>query len=132
LTSDGGGMQGLSTLMILNDLMDAIAANDRNTEGKPRPCDVFDIIGGIGVGGWLALLLGRFHFDVPTCIKAYIRIVEAISPVKSRQKIRLMLSNGANFDQGRLIEEINVLAKKYNAGRTMLFQSAEGPRCQHG
>ena len=124
-------MQGLSTLMILNDLMDAIAANDRNTEGKPRPCDVFDIIGGIGVGGWLALLLGRFHFDVPTCIKAYIRIVEAITPVKSRQKIRLMLSNGANFDQARLIEEINLLAKKYNTERTMLFQSAEGPRCQH-
>lgn len=124
-------MQGLSTLMILNDLMDAIAANDRNMEGKPRPCDVFDIIGGIGVGGWLALLLGRFHFDVPTCIKAYIRIVEAISPVKSRQRIRLMLSNGANFDQGRLIEEISLLAKKYNVGRTMLFQSAEGPRCQH-
>jgi patatin-like phospholipase/acyl hydrolase len=131
LASDGGGMQGLSTLMILNDLMDAIAANDHNTAGKPRPCDVFDIIGGIGVGGWLALLLGRFHFDVPTCIKVYIRIVEAISPIKSWQKFRLMLSNGANFDQCKLIEEINLLAEKYKTGRMMMFQNAKGPRCQH-
>src|SRR5256885_11344676 len=124
-------MQGLSTLMILNDLMDAIAENERNTEGKPRPCDVFDIIGGIGVGGWLALLLGRFHFDVPTCIKVYIRIVEAISPIGSWQKFRLQLSSGANFDQGRLIEEISLLADKDKAGRMMLSQNTEGPRCQH-
>lgn len=124
-------MQGLSTLMILNDLMDAIAANDRNTKGKPRPCDVFDIIGGIGVGGWLALLLGRFHLDVPMCIKVYIQIVQAISPVGSWQKLRLMLANGANFDQSRLIEEIDLLADKYKAGKNMLFQSREGPRCQH-
>jgi hypothetical protein len=124
-------MQGLSTLMILNDLIDAIAANDCNKEGKPRPCDVFDIIGGIGVGGWLALLLGRFHLDVPTCLKVYIQIVHAISPVGSWQKWRLMLANGANFDQSRLIEEIDLLADKYKAGKNMLFQSHEGPRCQH-
>lgn len=61
LTIDGGGLQGISTLLILDKLLGAIARNNGVPYRKLRPCDVFDVIAGIiGPGGWLALLLGRF------------------------------------------------------------------------
>jgi len=122
-------MQGLATLMILNDLLDAIAANPGNRAGKPRPCDVFDMIGGIGVGGWLALLLGRFHLDIETCMQVYVEIVEFVSPRTTKEKCRLRW-HGANFDQSRLLKKIEQLTQKYDTGKHMLYESKAGPRCQ--
>jgi hypothetical protein len=47
-----GGAQGLSTLLILNRLMETI---ERKLGSKKdtllRPCDVFDVIAGVGTGG---------------------------------------------------------------------------------
>lgn len=47
---DGGGLQALTTLSILNDICVAIGKNS-NTERVPAPYELFDIIGGIGTGG---------------------------------------------------------------------------------
>ena len=83
----------MATLLILDDLLKAIAANPGNRDGKPRPCDVFDMIGGIGVGGWLALLLGRFHFDIATCIQVYAEIVRSVVPKSTKEKCHLRWHN---------------------------------------
>lgn len=45
LSLDGGGVRGLSTLLILRHLMEAI---DR--ENPPKPCEYFQLIGGTGSG----------------------------------------------------------------------------------
>ena len=49
---DGGGVRGLSALLILKGIMQQVNAK-RNAEGLPhvRPCDVFDLIGGTSTGG---------------------------------------------------------------------------------
>jgi patatin-like phospholipase/acyl hydrolase len=50
LSLDGGGIRGLSSLLILEHLMERI----REAEGLhevPRPCDRFDMIGGTSTGG---------------------------------------------------------------------------------
>jgi hypothetical protein len=47
---DGGGLQALATLSILNNLCEAIAANN-GTRERLSPYQLFDIIGGIGTGG---------------------------------------------------------------------------------
>lgn len=50
LSLDGGGIGGLSSLLILEHLMERI----REAEGLakvPRPCDRFDMIGGTSTGG---------------------------------------------------------------------------------
>lgn len=61
ITLDGGGLQAISTLLILNKVLETIAKeNGVPVHRKPGPCDVFDTIAGIGAGGWLAILLGRF------------------------------------------------------------------------
>lgn len=49
---DGGGVRGLSTLLILKGIMQQINAKRRH-EGLSyaKPCDVFDLIGGTSTGG---------------------------------------------------------------------------------
>jgi patatin-like phospholipase/acyl hydrolase len=46
LSLDGGGVRGLSSLCILEELMRKI-----NPDNPPRPCDYFDLIGGTSTGG---------------------------------------------------------------------------------
>lgn len=48
----GGGISGLSTLHVLRELFSQLNAKRENS-GLPtvKPCEVFDLIGGTGVGG---------------------------------------------------------------------------------
>lgn len=46
LALDGGGVRGLSSLVIIEELMRKIDA-----QNPPKPCDYFDMIGGTSTGG---------------------------------------------------------------------------------
>jgi patatin-like phospholipase/acyl hydrolase len=48
LSLDGGGIRGLSSLYVLQKLMESI-----NPEHPPKPCEYFDIIGGTSTGGYV-------------------------------------------------------------------------------
>ncbi|GES61198.1 FabD/lysophospholipase-like protein [Aspergillus terreus] len=63
LSLDGGGVRGISTLYILKEIMASITADP-----SPKPCDYFDMIGGTGSGGLIAILLGRLKMDIDECI----------------------------------------------------------------
>jgi patatin-like phospholipase/acyl hydrolase len=54
LALDGGGVRGLSALMILEQLMEAV-----DPDAPPKPCDYFDMIGGTSTGGWVVTELSR-------------------------------------------------------------------------
>jgi len=58
LTFDGGGVRGLSSLLILREIMETI---ERQTDADetPLPCEYFDLIGGTSTGGLIAIMLGR-------------------------------------------------------------------------
>ena len=58
LTFDGGGVRGLSSLLILREIMETI---ERKTDADetPLPCEYFDLIGGTSTGGLIAIMLGR-------------------------------------------------------------------------
>jgi patatin-like phospholipase/acyl hydrolase len=60
LCLDGGGPKGLSSLVILKELMAQISRRYGNTS-KLRPCDYFDLICGTGTGGLIAIMLGRLQ-----------------------------------------------------------------------
>jgi patatin-like phospholipase/acyl hydrolase len=57
---DGGGVRGLSTLLIIKALMGKVNAERRN-DGQPavKPCELFDLIGGTSTGGYVILTFGR-------------------------------------------------------------------------
>jgi len=46
LSLDGGGVRALSSLLILKTIMEMI-----DPENPPKPCEVFDLIGGTSTGG---------------------------------------------------------------------------------
>lgn len=131
LTIDGGGLQGISTLLILEELLRAIAKNNECATGKPRPCDVFDVISGIGPGGWLALLLGRFQMDIPAALAEWYNLIDCIAPRSKREKLRMRLKQHSYYDTERLIEQIDQLTEEYETDKHMFFTPPEGVRCKH-
>ena len=57
LSLDGGGVRGLSTLLILRDIMEEIGQRT-GTFTLAKPCNYFDLIGGTSTGGLIAIMLG--------------------------------------------------------------------------
>lgn len=49
-SSDGGGIRGLSELLILEEIMERIKV-ELNLDTTPIPADYFDLIGGTSTGG---------------------------------------------------------------------------------
>src|SRR5271169_1081722 len=60
LSLDGGGVRGLSSLLILQQLMEEIGRRKRAAD-TPLPCEYFDLIGGTSTGGLIAIMLGRLR-----------------------------------------------------------------------
>ncbi len=131
LTIDGGGLQGISTLLILNKLLIAIARNNGVEESKPRPCDVFDVIAGIGPGGWLALLLGRFQMDVSAALDEWYNLIDCIAPRSKAEKLRMRLIQHSYFDTDRLVEQVDQLTDFYETDQHMFLAPPAGTRCKH-
>ncbi|EXJ63226.1 hypothetical protein A1O7_03673 [Cladophialophora yegresii CBS 114405] len=83
LSLDGGGVRGYSMLIILRELMHRVYVE---TEGKPpdvqtgtpKPCDYFDLIGGTGTGGLIAIMLGRLRMDLETCMDVYVKMTRKV------------------------------------------------------
>jgi predicted acylesterase/phospholipase RssA len=68
LSLDGGGVRGLSTLIILDYIMETLG----NMRGaRLEPWQEFDMIAGTSTGGLIAIMLGRLRMSVADCIKAY-------------------------------------------------------------
>lgn len=81
---DGGGIRGYSTLVILGELMHQIFLLTNTGKGPsapselPRPCDYFDLIGGTGTGGLIALMLGRMRMDIESCKEYYVELTRYV------------------------------------------------------
>ena len=60
LALDGGGVRGLSSLMILEGVMKKVQLAQKLDE-IPYPCAYFDLICGTSTGGLIALMLGRLR-----------------------------------------------------------------------
>ncbi|KAG6872967.1 hypothetical protein C0995_004506 [Termitomyces sp. Mi166 len=92
LSFDDGGIRGLSELIILREIMFRLMRLE-NAELMPKPCDYFDIIGGVGTGGVIALMLGRLHMPIDLAIEKYVNFSQDIySGVKKWRKERFRAS----------------------------------------
>ncbi|KAG9235287.1 acyl transferase/acyl hydrolase/lysophospholipase [Amylocarpus encephaloides] len=70
LSLDGGGVRGLSELLILESILEKVRDIEELKE-VPLPCEYFDLIGGTSTGGIIAIMLGRLRMPVHECIEAY-------------------------------------------------------------
>ena len=57
LTLDGGGVRGMSSLLILRGIMEDIGRKT-GVEETPKPVEYFHLIGGTSTGGLIAIMLG--------------------------------------------------------------------------
>lgn len=85
--TDGGGIRGYSSLLILKQLMHEIAECERRLQreegpvpGSDRsnfnedellPCHYFDYIYGTSTGGLISVMLARLRMTVPQCLEIY-------------------------------------------------------------
>ena len=63
LSLDGGGVRGLSSLLILREVMEEIGRRSPSLDPL-LPCQYFDLIGGTSTGGLIAIMLGRLRMVV--------------------------------------------------------------------
>ncbi|QRV88457.1 patatin-like phospholipase protein [Ceratobasidium sp. AG-Ba] len=76
LSFDGGGIRGLSSLWILNHIMERFnEARAKNGQSHVEPWEVFDMICGSGTGGLAAVMLGRLRMPMSNAIQAYLSLV---------------------------------------------------------
>lgn len=97
--ADGGTIShGISILLILQAHMKHLQDQANLQDAQiAKPCEVFDLIGGTGVGGCvsstvpvclelisflriIAVLLGRLEMDIQTAIDRYTSIVDQVFP----------------------------------------------------
>jgi hypothetical protein len=109
LSLDGGGVRGLSSLLILRELMTRIAL--RKNESV-RPCDCFELIIGTGMGGISALFLGRMRLSVDQAIEEYIHLAEVAFKPKSSSVSRLLRPPKALLDGAVLEETMGEVVKR--------------------
>lgn len=112
LSLDGGGVRGLSSLMVLDDLMENIAQEEKRLGRRPqndtrplKPCDYFDLIGGTSTGGIIAILLSRLQLDCKQCIAIYSKLASQIfKHDKSIKFFGTKLPTGSTRFSGAVLE----------------------------
>ena len=81
--TDGGGIRGYSSLLILQRLMHEVAECEKRLQkedgliGTQRefkedellPCHYFDYMYGTSTGGLISVMLGRLRMTVPQCLE---------------------------------------------------------------
>lgn len=97
LLADGGGVRGLSSLLILQELMRHInifvRENHPASHRDLRPHDVFNFVGGTSTGGLIALMLGKLGMPVEDCITQY---RDLSTRIFGKKHIRGRITHGLN------------------------------------
>ncbi|KAJ7367478.1 hypothetical protein DFH08DRAFT_927989 [Mycena albidolilacea] len=110
LALDGGGIRGLSMLIILEHLMYKLKVEE-NLPAVPHPCDYFDLIGGTSTGGLIALMLGRLRMSVEDAVNAYGQLAkEVFSDVKP-------LGSDGRFKASKLEKAIKQIVRTRSASQ---------------
>ncbi|KAJ6439011.1 hypothetical protein O9K51_08415 [Purpureocillium lavendulum] len=120
LALDGGGIRGLSELVVLEEIMNRIK-HDLGLDEDPVPTEFFDLVGGTSTGGLIALLLGRLRLSVPQARKEYVRIAEEVFSLPRLS--RLPSLRKYTFDGRKLEGAVKRLLGTNRGDETMLEQN---------
>jgi hypothetical protein len=111
LALDGGGIKGISSLVIIKAIMDKIGVLEKADPAKPlKPADYFDLAGGSSTGGIVALMLFRLEMNADDAIKAYLEMGNSVFPKVSWLS---RLGKGTLFDDAGLLGAIDKVVEGY-------------------
>ncbi|ERF69251.1 hypothetical protein EPUS_09068 [Endocarpon pusillum Z07020] len=101
-----------------------------NPDDPPKPCDYFDMIGGTGTGGLIAVMLRRLEMTIDDCIEAYVRLADRIFKKPGQ---RLANWNGpvkSIFNTKALEQEFKAIVRKQTDTENTLFENEENESCK--
>ncbi|CAE6539782.1 unnamed protein product [Rhizoctonia solani] len=115
LCLDGGGARGLSSLVVLREIMYRI--NSKRGEGAKllQPYEHFDVIAGTGTGGISACMIGRLQMPIDKAIEEYAKMMESIfsekkmsgptmyKSTKLEEALKTVIRNAAGNEQERMM-----------------------------
>jgi patatin-like phospholipase/acyl hydrolase len=82
LALDGGGVKGISTLILLQAIMDEVKKQEGGGGEERKPVDYFDLAAGSSTGGLIALMLFRLNMSTSQVMEVYnLRAKDIFSPV---------------------------------------------------
>ncbi|KAG8950943.1 hypothetical protein FRC04_007007 [Tulasnella sp. 424] len=108
LSLDGGGVRGIISLIILEQVMREVAPG-------AKPCEWFDLIGGTSTGGLIAIMLGRLRMSIPECIAAYHELAKEVFDVNSLD-VAVNLFDRAKFSGTKLQQAVETVVERYRGG----------------
>ncbi|KAF1850391.1 uncharacterized protein K460DRAFT_382125 [Cucurbitaria berberidis CBS 394.84] len=124
LALDGGGVRGLSALMILEQLMEAV-----NPDAPPKPCEYFDMIGGTSTGGLIAIMLGRLRMSVADSIAAYLTLSDRVFR-KTRHRVTVRGKVQGRFDSEELARAVREVVQQQGLSEDTLLKDAPEAGCR--
>ncbi|KEP46281.1 kinesin light chain, partial [Rhizoctonia solani 123E] len=154
LCIDGGGVRGLSSLLILQEIIHRVESI--KASGKVHPYEHFDLITGTGTGGIIACMLGRLRIPVEKAKLEFAKLAAGVFKDKKLsgttmykgtklQEALKTLVREATGDEGEMMNEnrdsgtcktvVFAMARhNLNAGLPVLFRSYTvttnpGPDC---
>jgi patatin-like phospholipase/acyl hydrolase len=77
LSLDGGGVKGISSLLILHAIMKEVQELTGQND-LPLPVDYFDLAGGTSTGGLIALMLFRLRMGTIEAIRKFKEIAQEL------------------------------------------------------
>ncbi|OAQ60207.1 tetratricopeptide repeat domain-containing protein [Pochonia chlamydosporia 170] len=131
LSLDGGGVRGLSSLLILRRIMHNVKPSD-SLYDIAKPCEYFDMICGTSTGGLIAIMLGRLQMGVQEAIDAYLVLAEKVfreshpfSRVMGARTLGALLGN-ARYSGDALTDAIQEIVEgKTDSKDTLLLDTRE-------
>ncbi|OJJ40801.1 hypothetical protein ASPWEDRAFT_64169 [Aspergillus wentii DTO 134E9] len=127
LALDGGGVRGLSELIIIHQLMLRIQRQN-NLRSTPKPCDIFDLIGGTSTGGLVAIMLGRLKLSIEEAIDEFRSLAKDVFGE------RKPIGSDGRFKATNLENAIRSLVGRYGgaseSGKEMRLFDSEGEGCK--
>ncbi|KAK0477682.1 acyl transferase/acyl hydrolase/lysophospholipase, partial [Armillaria novae-zelandiae] len=113
LSLDGGGIRGVSQLIILDEIMKRIQVKKHLIE-VPKPCEYFHLIGGSGTGGLNAIMLGRLKMSTEDALHNYKKLATAVFSPDNRKAFY----KDGKFKASILEVEIKEIVKNSHVGYT--------------
>ncbi|KAL2161433.1 hypothetical protein VTH06DRAFT_7994 [Thermothelomyces fergusii] len=114
LCLDGGGVRGVSSLVILDGIMRDIQDRYRLPE-LPKPCEFFHMIAGTSTGGLIAIMLGRLRMSTQEALQEYDNCAERIFSKRNHKSWSL----SEKFRATALREAIEEIVQKRGLGELM-------------
>ncbi|KAK4188535.1 putative calcium-independent phospholipase A2-gamma [Podospora australis] len=112
LSFDGGGVRGVTSLLILHELMVKIKERHGLAE-IPKPCEYFHMIAGTSTGGLIAIMLGRLRMSTEEALLEYDNCAAKIFSKRNRPNLL------ERYQSGPFEDTIQDLVKRRGAGESM-------------